>query len=69
MQKFFPGSKVHVRCLRLLKPYSKKGVTDEDDDEDDDDEDNTEAGRRGLPPEGRIMEQDILTQAYHIGRS
>lgn len=64
----FPGNKVLVRCLRLLKPYSKKGVTEEDMDEDDEeDEDYTEASRP-LPPEGRIMEHDMLSQAYHIGK-
>ncbi|XP_040892530.1 general transcription factor 3C polypeptide 1 [Toxotes jaculatrix] len=59
------GNKVLVRCLRLLKPYAKKGVTD-DDDEDDDEEDDTGARRRAFPPEGRIMEKDVLSQAYHI---
>lgn len=64
----FPGHKVLVRCLKLLKPYSKKGVTDVYIEEDeDDDEDYTETGR-ALPPEGRIMEQDMLSQAYQIGK-
>lgn len=52
-----------VRCLRLLKPYTKKGVT-EDDDDDDEDEDYE---NRALPSEGRVMEKDVLSQAYHIG--
>ncbi|XP_050926445.1 LOW QUALITY PROTEIN: general transcription factor 3C polypeptide 1 [Lates calcarifer] len=59
------GNKVLVRCLRLLKPYTKKGVTDDDDD-DEDDEDDTGARRKAFPPEGRIMEKDVLSQAYHI---
>ncbi|XP_029706384.1 general transcription factor 3C polypeptide 1 isoform X2 [Takifugu rubripes] len=60
------GHKVLVRCLKLLKPYSKKGVTEVYIEEDeDDDEDYTEMGR-ALPPEGRIMEQDLLSQAYQI---
>lgn len=64
----FPGHKVLVRCLKLLKPYSKKGVTEVYIEEDeDDDEDYTETGR-ALPPEGRIMEQDMLSQAYQIGK-
>lgn len=63
-----PGNKIMVRCLRLLKPYTKKGVTDDDDDEDDDEEDDPGARRRALPTEGRIMESDILSQAYNIGR-
>ncbi|XP_042341203.1 general transcription factor 3C polypeptide 1 [Plectropomus leopardus] len=60
------GKKVMVRCLKLLKPYTKKGVTEDDDDDDDDDEDDTGARGRALPPEGRIMETDVLTQAYHL---
>ncbi|XP_059189576.1 general transcription factor 3C polypeptide 1 [Centropristis striata] len=60
------GNKVLVRCLKLLKPYTRKGVTEDDDDEDEDEEDDTGATRRALPPQGRIMEEDVLTQAYHI---
>uniref|UniRef100_H3CS41 Uncharacterized protein n=1 Tax=Tetraodon nigroviridis TaxID=99883 RepID=H3CS41_TETNG len=61
------GHKVLVRCLRLLKPYSKKSIAEDDTDEDNDDEDEdyAEAGR-ALPAEGRIMEQDMLSQAYHL---
>ncbi|XP_027139206.1 general transcription factor 3C polypeptide 1 isoform X2 [Larimichthys crocea] len=60
------GNKVLVRCLKMLKPYTKKGVTDDDDDDDEDEEDGTGARRRGPPAEGRIMETDVLSQAYHI---
>ncbi|XP_026158449.1 general transcription factor 3C polypeptide 1 [Mastacembelus armatus] len=59
------GNKVLVRCVRLLKPYARKGVTDEDDDDDEDEEDDT-GTRRALPSEGRIMEKDVLSQAYHL---
>ncbi|XP_070683568.1 general transcription factor 3C polypeptide 1 [Pempheris klunzingeri] len=59
------GNKVLVRCLRLLKPYVRKGVADDDDDEDEDEEDDT-AARRDLASEGRIMENDVLSQAYRI---
>ncbi|XP_063738883.1 general transcription factor 3C polypeptide 1 isoform X2 [Eleginops maclovinus] len=60
------GKKVLVRCLRLLKPYTKKGATDDDDDEDEDDDEDP-AGRSGTnPPEGRVMERDILSQAYNM---
>uniref|UniRef100_A0A8D3EFK6 B-block binding subunit of TFIIIC domain-containing protein n=1 Tax=Scophthalmus maximus TaxID=52904 RepID=A0A8D3EFK6_SCOMX len=59
------GNKVQVRCLRLLKPYTKKGVADDDDDDDEDD-DSGARRRRAYPPEGRIMEKDVLSQAYHI---
>lgn len=54
-----------IRCVRLLKPYIKKGVAEDDDDDDDEDVD-TGAGRGGLLTEGRIMEKDLLAQAYHI---
>uniref|UniRef100_A0A3Q3EXZ0 Uncharacterized protein n=1 Tax=Labrus bergylta TaxID=56723 RepID=A0A3Q3EXZ0_9LABR len=60
------GKKVHVRCLKLLKPYSKKGVADDDDDEDDEEDNDSGSRRRGLPVEGRIMETDILSQAYQM---
>ncbi|XP_068582952.1 general transcription factor 3C polypeptide 1 [Cebidichthys violaceus] len=56
------GNKVLVRCLRLLKPYTRKGVTEDDDDDDEDEDYNN----RALPSEGRIMEKDVLSQAYHI---
>ncbi|XP_030595893.1 general transcription factor 3C polypeptide 1 [Archocentrus centrarchus] len=60
------GTKVTVRCVRLLKPYIKKGVTEEDDDDDEDEDDDAGEGRGGLLTEGRIMEKDLLAQAYHI---
>lgn len=60
------GNKVLVRCLKLLKPYTKKGVTDDDDDEDEEEEDETGARLRSFPPLGRIMEKDFLSQAYHL---
>lgn len=59
------GNKVLVRCWKLLKPYTRKGIANDDDD-DDDEEDDTGAKRRDLPSEGRIMEKDILSQAYNI---
>ncbi|XP_069023396.1 general transcription factor 3C polypeptide 1 [Embiotoca jacksoni] len=60
------GRKVMVRCVKLVKPYTKKGVVDDDDDDDEDEEDDTGARRGGLPEEGRIIEKDILSQAYHM---
>uniref|UniRef100_A0A7N6FIA8 General transcription factor IIIC subunit 1 n=1 Tax=Anabas testudineus TaxID=64144 RepID=A0A7N6FIA8_ANATE len=61
------GRKVRVRCLKLLKQYTRKGVADDDDDDDDDDdEDNGTRGRTAFPSEGRIMEKDVLSQAYHL---
>lgn len=65
---------MHVRCLKLIKPYRGKFTTaadewkdDEDNEEDDDDDDEDSDRRRALPPVGRIMEQDILSQAYKLG--
>ncbi|CAJ1053996.1 general transcription factor 3C polypeptide 1 [Xyrichtys novacula] len=60
------GKKVQVRCVKLLKPYSKKNVTDDEDDEDDDEDDDSGARRKGIPAEGRIMERDMLSQAYEL---
>ena len=56
-----------VRCLKLLKPYSQKGVPDDDDDDDEDEEDDSGTRRRAYPACGRLMEKDVLSQAYHIG--
>ncbi len=53
--------------MKLLKPYTGKSVTVDDDDEDEDEEDDNGARRRTLPVEGRIMEKDVLSQAYNIG--
>ncbi|KAK2817334.1 hypothetical protein Q5P01_025525 [Channa striata] len=60
------GSKVLVRCLKLLKPYTRKGVTEDDDEDDEEEGENGTAGKKGFPSEGRIMEKDVLSQAYHI---
>lgn len=53
------GSKVLVRCIRLLKPYSQKKAPPDDDD----DEDEEQGDAR---PEGHIMERDLLSQAYNM---
>ncbi|XP_061576125.1 general transcription factor 3C polypeptide 1-like [Cololabis saira] len=61
------GSKVQVRCVKLIKPYVKKGVTCDEDDEDDDDDDDSPGANRGeLPPECRILEKDVISQAYQL---
>lgn len=57
---------MRVRCVRLLKQYTRKGMADDDDDDDDDEENDTQ-GRTAFPSEGRIMEKDVLSQAYHLG--
>uniref|UniRef100_A0A8C6MKJ1 Ral transcription factor IIIC subunit 1 n=1 Tax=Nothobranchius furzeri TaxID=105023 RepID=A0A8C6MKJ1_NOTFU len=60
------GSKVLVRCVKLLKPYTKKSVPEEEEDEDDEDEEDYSGARKGggVPTVGRIMERDVLYQAY-----
>ncbi|XP_047435192.1 general transcription factor 3C polypeptide 1-like [Mugil cephalus] len=60
------GSKVLVRCLRLVKPYTRKGITEEEEDDDDDDEEYDAGARSVSPSEGRLMERDAMSQAYHI---
>uniref|UniRef100_A0A671TTZ8 Ral transcription factor IIIC subunit 1 n=1 Tax=Sparus aurata TaxID=8175 RepID=A0A671TTZ8_SPAAU len=60
------GDKVLIRCVKSLKPYSGKSVADEDDDEDDDEDYDNEARRSAVPSQGRIMEVDVMSQAYHI---
>uniref|UniRef100_A0A3B3CHR6 Ral transcription factor IIIC subunit 1 n=1 Tax=Oryzias melastigma TaxID=30732 RepID=A0A3B3CHR6_ORYME len=64
------GRKVIVRCLRLVKPYSKKGITDviEDDDDNDDEEDAMPGGGE-LSIEGQVLERDLMSQAYHLGKT
>ncbi|KAK7929622.1 hypothetical protein WMY93_006017, partial [Mugilogobius chulae] len=52
------GNKVQVRCVKLLKPYSRKKVPEDDEDE--------EEEGSNLRPEGRIMERDVLSQAYDM---
>ncbi|XP_046898267.1 general transcription factor 3C polypeptide 1-like [Hypomesus transpacificus] len=58
------GSRSMVRGLKLLKPYVRKEVLVEEDD-DDDDEDGT-GNRKSLPSKGRVMESDLISQAYGI---
>ncbi|XP_038823192.1 general transcription factor 3C polypeptide 1-like [Salvelinus namaycush] len=59
------GTKVVARCLKLIKPYVRKEVVEAEDDDDDDD-DGGGANRKTVPTEGRIMERDLLSQAYGI---
>ncbi|XP_049576540.1 general transcription factor 3C polypeptide 1 isoform X1 [Syngnathus scovelli] len=62
------GNKVKVRCLKLIKPYAGKAVSGADEWKADDDDDDDEGDkRRALPPVGRIMETDFLSQAYKLG--
>ncbi|XP_028307045.1 general transcription factor 3C polypeptide 1 [Gouania willdenowi] len=56
------GSKVLVPCIKLLKPCTRKGVTEDDDDDDEDEE----LDRKTVPSDGRFIERDIMSQAYHL---
>ncbi|XP_062866959.1 general transcription factor 3C polypeptide 1 isoform X2 [Trichomycterus rosablanca] len=56
------GTDVRVRCLKLLKPYSRNKVEDGDEE----DEDGDGPARRSVQPQARDLERDLLTQAYEI---
>ncbi|XP_052373354.1 general transcription factor 3C polypeptide 1-like [Oncorhynchus keta] len=60
------GTKVVARCLKLIKPYVRKELVEAEDDDDNDDDDGGGANRKTVPTEGRIMERDLLSQAYGI---
>ncbi len=61
------GTDVFVRCLKLLKPYGQKEV-EEDDDDENNDEDGDASAKRSVLVKPRIIERDLLTQAYDIGQ-
>ncbi|KAK9981877.1 hypothetical protein ABG768_001400 [Culter alburnus] len=63
--KTLRGTDVYVRCLKLLKPYGQKDVEEEEDDENND-EDGDAPVKRNVLAEPRIIERDVLTQAYDI---
>ncbi|CAL1600805.1 unnamed protein product [Knipowitschia caucasica] len=52
------GTKVQVSCIKLLKPYSRKKIPDDKEEEEEEGAD--------LTPEGRILERDLLSQAYSM---
>ncbi|MBN3305138.1 TF3C1 factor, partial [Amia calva] len=54
------GTDIMVRCLKLLKEYKKK-VDEEDDDNDDEDR-----ARKSGQLDTRVVERDVLAQAYEI---
>lgn len=57
-----------MRCLKLLKPYGQKDVEEEEDDENND-EDGDAPVKRNVLAEPRVIERDVLTQAYDIGQN
>ncbi|RXN35951.1 general transcription factor 3C polypeptide [Labeo rohita] len=63
--KTLRGTDVFVRCLKLLKPYGQKEA-EEDEDDENNDEDGDVSGKRSVLAEPRIIERDVLTQAYDI---
>nr|XP_057921258.1 general transcription factor 3C polypeptide 1-like [Doryrhamphus excisus] len=62
------GNKVMVRCVKLLKSYAggkNAAMEDEDEEEDEEEDDRSTSKRRGRPT-GRIMENDLMLQAYRL---
>ncbi|XP_072514014.1 general transcription factor 3C polypeptide 1 isoform X2 [Salminus brasiliensis] len=59
------GTDIRVRCLKLLKPYTRKVIDDEDDDENNDEEGDGPVGRN-VQAQPRDIERDLLSQAYEI---
>ncbi|XP_026121047.1 general transcription factor 3C polypeptide 1 [Carassius auratus] len=59
------GTEVFVRCLKLVKPYGQKEA-EEDEDDENNDEDGDASAKRNVLGEPRIIERDMLTQAYDI---
>ncbi len=53
-----------MRCLKLVKPYGQEAEEEEDDDEDGD-----ASAKRSVLAKPRIIERDLLTQAYDIGQT
>ncbi|KAL7845111.1 hypothetical protein AOLI_G00233030 [Acnodon oligacanthus] len=59
------GTDIRVRCLKLLRPYTRKETYDDDDDENND-EDADGLVKRNVQAQARDIERDLLTQAYEI---
>ncbi|KAL6482508.1 hypothetical protein MHYP_G00105880 [Metynnis hypsauchen] len=59
------GTDIRVRCLKLLRPYTRKETYDDDDDENND-EDADGLDKRNVQAQARDIERDLLTQAYEI---
>uniref|UniRef100_A0AAR2L3A0 B-block binding subunit of TFIIIC domain-containing protein n=1 Tax=Pygocentrus nattereri TaxID=42514 RepID=A0AAR2L3A0_PYGNA len=59
------GTDIRVRCLKLLRPYTRKETYDDDDDENND-EDADGLVKRNIQAQARDIERDLLTQAYEI---
>lgn len=62
------GTDILVRCLKLLKPYKRNQVNDDDDDYENNDEDGDAPVKRNVQAEARDIERDLLAQAYEIGQ-
>ncbi|XP_036413097.1 general transcription factor 3C polypeptide 1-like [Colossoma macropomum] len=59
------GTDIRVRCLKLLRPYTRKETYDDDDDENNDEEGDGPV-KRNVQAQARDIERDLLTQAYEI---
>lgn len=58
---------MYVRCLKLLKAYGQKDVEEEEDDENE--EDGEGPVKRSALAVPRVIERDMLSQAYDIGQT
>ncbi|XP_073716207.1 general transcription factor 3C polypeptide 1 isoform X4 [Misgurnus anguillicaudatus] len=66
--KTLRGTDIFVRCLKLIKPYGQKDV-EEDEDDENNDEDGNGPNKRNVLVVPRIIERDMLSQAYDIVES
>ncbi|KAM6972435.1 general transcription factor 3C polypeptide 1 [Aplochiton taeniatus] len=60
------GTKILVRCVKLIKPYEKKDLVAGADEDENEDEDGAAGDLKCLPYRGQTMERDLISQAYQI---
>uniref|UniRef100_A0A8B9J4B0 General transcription factor IIIC subunit 1 n=1 Tax=Astyanax mexicanus TaxID=7994 RepID=A0A8B9J4B0_ASTMX len=56
---------IRVRCLKLLKPYTRKMIEEDDEDENNDEEGDGPV-KRNVQIQARDVERDFLSQAYEM---
>lgn len=59
---------MYVRCLKLVKAYGQKD-TEEDEDDENNEEDGDGPVKRNVLAVPRVIERDMLSQAYDIGQT
>ncbi|KAG9262891.1 general transcription factor 3C polypeptide 1 [Astyanax mexicanus] len=59
------GTDIRVRCLKLLKPYTRKMIEEDDEDENNDEEGDGPV-KRNVQIQARDVERDFLSQAYEM---